>query len=63
MTCEQCGYFVNKATINQVGYGYCNLKMGLKQSVDGCVDGQVQVEEYEDRALYGFDDMERLVKV
>ena len=60
MTCEQCGYFVNKAVINQIGHGYCKLKIGLRQSVDGCTEG---VEEIRDMSLYGLDDEERLVRV
>jgi hypothetical protein len=64
MKCKDCQFWIKRTCVDGSQEMICGLILQRRDSVDGCKDGQArQVEEYEDRALNGFDDCERLVKV
>ena len=62
MRCKDCEYFISKRQEDATVQMICKFD-GLKRwLVDGCSNGQVKVEEYEDKQVFTFDDMERLVR-
>ena len=62
MRCKDCEYFISQRQEDATVQMICKFD-GLKRwLVDGCSNGQVKVEEYEDKQIFTFDDMERLVR-
>jgi hypothetical protein len=59
MRCRDCEFFAKRTLTDGSQEMVCGLTMQRRDLVDGCENGQVKVEEYEDRALYGFDDDKR----
>ena len=63
MRCDKCEYFISQRQDDATVQMICKLDGRKRWLVDGCRDGIEKIEVVEDKALYGFDDMERLVKV
>ena len=62
MRCKDCEYFISKRQEDATVQMICKFD-GLKRwLVDGCSNGQAKIEEYEDKQVFTFDDMERLVR-
>ena len=57
MRCKDCANLVQARHTS-----LCRLSNNIVTAYDGCSNGQVKVEEYEDKQVFTFDDMERLVR-
>ena len=60
MRCGKCEYFISQRQDDATVQMICRLDGRKRWLVDGCRDGIEKIEVVEDKALYGFDDMERL---
>ena len=62
MRCKDCEYFISQRQEDATVQMVCKFDGIKRWLVDGCSNGQVKVEEYEDKQIFTFDDMERLVR-